>query len=104
MRSMNTSSEGPADGRSRAHDVEMSAAALSFGGDMMMPLPVNEPCGTGKGRTGSELTLVEVERREENEQHGVLVVPPPAYHFGAGGEHGHEVDDMGKRMNAERCA
>jgi len=104
MRGILTSSESPADGRTRAHVLEMSAAALSIGGDMMMPMPVYEQYGNGRGRSGSEVTLVEVERRKENEQQGVLALPPPAYHIGAAGEHGHEMGDMGKRMNAERCA
>ena len=104
MRRTNTSSDDPADGRPRAHDIEMSAAALSIGGDMMMPLPLYEQYGNGRRRAGSEVTLVEMERREGNEQQGVPQLPPPAYHIDAEGEHGHEVDDVGKRMNAERCA
>jgi len=104
MRSINTSSNEPANGRSRAHDLEMSAAALSIGGDMMMSLPVYEQYRNGRGRAGSEVTLVEVERTEENEEQGVLTLPPPAYHVNAGSEHEHEVDDIGKQMNAERCA
>lgn len=71
---------------------------------MMMPMPVYEQFATGRGTAGSEVTLVGVERREGNEQQGVLALPPPAYHVGAGSEQRCDADDLGKRMNAERCA
>jgi len=104
MRSIATLSGDPADGSVRAHDLEMSAAALSIGGDMMMPLPLYERYGNGRGGAGSEVTLVEGERRHEIEQQVVLEVPPPAYHAEVGGAQGHDVGEMGKCMNAERCA
>lgn len=104
MRGVNTSPDGSPDGNSRAHDLEMSAAALSIGGDMMMPLPMYEGYGNGREMAGSEVTLVGVERREENEQQAVLELPPPAYHVDAGAEQRRDVGNMGKNMNAERCA
>jgi len=70
---------------------------------MMMPLPLYEQYSNGRGRAGSEVTVVGVVQREGNEQQEVLALPPPAYHVDAGGEQSCDVGDMAKRMDTERC-
>jgi hypothetical protein len=107
MRGPSTSHRA-ADGKAVPNDLELAGATMEMRDAVVMPLPVYERGEEEGGRVGSEITLVGQEivqvRREGTGRQEEVAVPPPAYHAGAGGEQRGDVGEMGKRMNAERCA